>query len=184
MGLGIAEAAVEAGAHVIMGGRNEEKLRHSAEPFGDRVTIQRIDTADEASVKAFFDSAGPIDHLTTPGSSVRTGPFRETSLEDIRFSTESKFFGQLLCAKYAQIREGGSIVFFTGILAQRPGNSALLGSINAAVETLAKGLAIEMAPIRVNVVSPGMTAGTEAYAKSSPPAPWAHLKTWRARPSI
>jgi NAD(P)-dependent dehydrogenase (short-subunit alcohol dehydrogenase family) len=165
MGLGIAQAAVSAGANVIIGGRSEAKLNAALEKLGKGAKSHKIDSSDESSVKVFFEFCGGIDHLAIPGSSVKTGPFKETPLENVLYSINNKFVGPMLCAKHALLNEGGSIVFFSGILAERPGDSSLLGAINAAVETLAKGLAIELAPLRVNVVSPGMTEGTDAYLK-------------------
>lgn len=163
MGLGIARLAVELGADVIIGSRHMEKIEAALALLDGKGSGFQIDTREEDSVIGFFEKCGPLDHLATPGSSVRTGLLRETSKEDWEYSIESKLLGQALCAKHATISENGSIVFFSGILAQRPGKSSLLGSINAAVECLAKGLALELAPIRVNVVSPGITAGTEAF---------------------
>ncbi|NRA28136.1 MAG: SDR family oxidoreductase [Opitutales bacterium] len=163
MGLGIANLAAELGAEVIIGGRTEEKLKSAVEQIGNGCQGFQIDTSDEASVEAFFQRCGKLDHLATPGSSIRTGPFLETSLENLQFSINNKYVGQALCAKHALLEEGGSIVFFSGILAQRPRTSSLLGSINAAIECLAKGLAVELAPIRVNAVSPGLTQGTDAF---------------------
>lgn len=164
MGLAIASLAASKGAEVIIGGRTELKLEAAAVRIGAACRPIVVDTGSEESVASFFDQAGAVDHLTTPGSSVRTGAFMETSADNIRFSMENKFLGQALCAKHCRLNEGGSIVLFSGILAQRPGTSSLLGAVNAAVECLAKGLARELAPIRVNVVSPGMTSGTDAYS--------------------
>jgi NAD(P)-dependent dehydrogenase (short-subunit alcohol dehydrogenase family) len=78
-------------------------------------------------------------------------------------SMRSKFVGPLLCARYAKFKANASLTFFSGSLSRKPGNSSLLGAINAAVETLAKGLAIELAPVRVNVISPGLTRDTNAF---------------------
>lgn len=165
MGLALAREACSLGAEVLIGGRNAERLAKVAAELGVRGMV--IDTMDEDSVSSFFQEAGMLDHLATPGSSVRTGTLRETPLEDLHFSVHNKFVGQALCAKHAKIREGGSITFFSGMLAERPGSSPLLGAINAAVETLARGLAVELAPVRVNVVSPGLTRNTEAFAGMS-----------------
>jgi NAD(P)-dependent dehydrogenase (short-subunit alcohol dehydrogenase family) len=69
-----------------------------------------------------------------------------------------------MAARYAQIRSKGSITFFSGILSRRPSPGlAGLAAINAAVEAFGRALALELAPIRVNVVSPGLT-DTPAYA--------------------
>jgi NAD(P)-dependent dehydrogenase (short-subunit alcohol dehydrogenase family) len=64
-----------------------------------------------------------------------------------------------------------TIIFFSGILSRRPDKgSAILAAINSAVETLGKALAVELAPVGVNVISPGMTRDTGAYLGMSEPA--------------
>jgi hypothetical protein len=84
---------------------------------------------------------------------------------DARASMDSKFWGQYMAARYAQIRPKGSITLFSGILSRRPSAGlASLAAINAAVEALGRALAVELAPVRVNVVSPG-TTDTPAYSE-------------------
>jgi len=163
MGLATAKAAAESGAQVFIGGRRSAALEDAVAQIGNNAEFLTVDSSNEVSVKAFFDKCGTVDHLAIPGSSVRTNQFLDTSIDDLRYSIDNKFIGQVLCVRHCQLAKQGSIVLFSGILAQRPGNSSLLGAINAAVESLAKGLAVELAPARVNVVSPGMTSGTSAY---------------------
>lgn len=181
MGLSLAKSAAKLGADIIIGGRNPERLNAALAEIGENSAGFPVDTSDESSVKEFFENCGDIDHLATPGSSVRTDSFRQTTLEDLQYSIRNKFIGQALCAKHAKLAQDGSIVFFSGILAQRPGTSSLLGAINAAVECLAKGLAAELSPIRVNVVSPGMTAGTEAYSAMSEDARNAMFESFKQK---
>jgi len=162
IGLAIAKQARALGAEVIIGGRNPERLAAAAGSLGVRGII--VDTMNEESVKHFFSETGPVDHLATPGSSIRIQSLRQTSLEDLQFSVHNKFLGQALCAKHAQIQHMGSITLFSGMLAERPAALPLLGAINAAVEALGRGLAVELAPVRVNVLSPGLTRHTIAFA--------------------
>lgn len=162
MGHSIAKLAVESGASVIVASRSEEKVASTSKILG--CTGRSIDTTDEASVQDFFNSIGSIDHLAIPGSSVRTGTLKDAPLSDGEFTFRSKFFGPYLCAKYAQIKLGGSITLFSGILSRRPGrNDAVLAGVNAAVEAMGRALARDLAPVRVNTISPGMTRGTSAY---------------------
>ena len=102
---------------------------------------------------------GQFDHLTTPGSSVHGGPFLSLDVATAQADFQSKFWGQYLAAKYGapKIRPGGSIVFLSGVWSQRPpAGVATVSAINGAIESLARGLAVELAPIRVNAVSPGL----------------------------
>jgi NAD(P)-dependent dehydrogenase (short-subunit alcohol dehydrogenase family) len=166
MGLAVAENASRSGARVVIASRSQDKLAAAAGRIGGDVHWQVVDSTKEASVEDLFERLGAVDHLVIPGSSVKTGPLRELPLADGMFTMQSKFWGPYLCAKYARINPGGSITFFSGILSRRPGqNDAVLAAVNAAVEAMGRALAKDLAPVRVNVISPGMTAGTGAYLK-------------------
>jgi NAD(P)-dependent dehydrogenase (short-subunit alcohol dehydrogenase family) len=164
MGLAIAKEAADAGAAVTIAGRSQSKLDEASRAIAGDVTTYIVDLSDEGSVMKLFRSIGSFDHLVISGSSVKTGQLRELSIADARASMDSKFWGAYMAARYAPIRPKGSITFFSGILSRRPSPGlASLAAINAAVEALGRALALELAPIRVNVVSPGLT-DTPAYA--------------------
>ena len=162
MGLAIARLAISRGASVTVASRSPDKVAVVATELG--AAGKPLDTSDEASVREFFTALGPVDHLVVTGSSVRTGTLKDAPLADGEFTFRSKFFGPYLCAKYAQIKPTGSITLFSGILSRRPGhNDAVLAGVNAAVEAMGRALARDLAPVRVNTISPGMTRGTGAY---------------------
>lgn len=88
-----------------------------------------------------------------------TGQVRTLPLADAYAAFNSKFWGAYRVARAAQFREGGSLTLVSGFLATRPSKSSVLqGAINAAVEAIGRGLALELSPIRVNTVSPGLIA--------------------------
>jgi len=164
MGLAVATASALAGADVLIAGRSESKLQEAAAKIGSGVKWHRVDFTDEISVKRLFDFTGTIDHLVIPGSSVKTAALKDLSIAVAKSSMDSKFFGPYLAVKEARVNLQGSIILFSGILSRRPDKgSPILAAINAAVETLGKALAVELAPVRVNVISPGMTRDTGAY---------------------
>ncbi len=164
MGLATAIAAGKEGAKVFIASRSEKKLKAAAEQIGAGVKWYTVDFTDEASVKSLFAAIGSVDHLVIPGSFVTTGPLKELSISDAKASMDSKFFGPYLTVKEAQINPPGSVILFSGILSRRPDKgSAILAAINSAVETLGKALAVELAPVRVNVISPGLTRNTGAF---------------------
>jgi NAD(P)-dependent dehydrogenase (short-subunit alcohol dehydrogenase family) len=164
MGLAIATVSARAGAEVLIASRTESRLKEAAAKIGPGVTWHPVDFTDEISVKRLFDFAGPIDHLVIPGSAVRTGPLKDLPIADAKSSMDSKFFGPYLAVKEARVNPRGSIILFSGILSRRPDKgSPILAAVNSAVETLGKALAVELAPVRVNVISPGMTRDTGAY---------------------
>lgn len=158
MGLAIASAASTAGANVIIASRTLDKLNKAAQDIGERTKAIVLDMTDEASIKHFFSEIGVIDHLVITASSVKTGPIKTLSSENAIASMRSKFWGPYLCARYAQIKPTGSLTFFSGVLSRKPAAGlAALCAVNAAVEGLGRALAIELAPVRVNVISPGLT---------------------------
>ncbi len=165
MGLATAKAAIATGASVTIASRSKEKLETTQKEIGGHVEAQPIDLMQENSIRDFFQTVGSIDHLVVSGSSTKSGSFRDLATEDAKTSMASKFWGPYLAAKYAQINSNGSIVLFSGILSRKPSSGmAVVSAINAAVEGLGRALAVELAPIRVNVISPGLVA-TSAYDK-------------------
>lgn len=162
MGLAIARLAISHGASVTVASRSPDKVASVVTELG--ATGKILDTTDEVSVREFFTSVGLVDHLIVTGSSVRTGTLKDAPMADGEFTFRSKFFGPYLCAKYAQMKPTGSITLFSGILSRRPGhNDVVLAGVNAAVEAMGRALARDLAPVRVNTISPGMTRGTGAY---------------------
>lgn len=159
MGLATAIAATAAGARVVIASRSPEKLETARREIGGDAEALTLDVQDEAAVQAFFARVGEFDHLTAPGNVAAGGPFLTRETAAVRADFDSKFWGQYLAAKYGapQIRAGGSIVLFSGIYSQRPSPGVSgIAAINSALEGLARALAVELAPIRVNAVSPGL----------------------------
>jgi NAD(P)-dependent dehydrogenase (short-subunit alcohol dehydrogenase family) len=95
IGLATAKAAVSAGAKVIIAGRSVQKLKQAQVEIGGDVEISSLDLLHEDAVKKFFAEVGIIDHLVIPGSSVKTGAFRELETSDARESLDSNF-GELI----------------------------------------------------------------------------------------
>ncbi len=160
IGLATAKMAAAEGATVVIGGRSEEKLRQAKGQIQGKVEVFSVNSMDETSVRTFFDKVGEFNHLTTPGSEAAMGPFREMDTRAARASFDSKFWGQYYAAKYGapELRSGGSITFFAGVWSQRPApGSSVITAINSAIEGLSRSLALELAPIRVNSISPGIT---------------------------
>ncbi len=160
---GIGEAAALAfaqrGAQVTIASRDAGKLAASAARIGHGVATGAIDITDEASVNAFFDGADEFDHVVVSAAQTATGPVRGLDLAAAQAAMDSKFWGAYRIARAVRIREGGSLTFVSGFLSVRPSKTSVLqGAINAALEALARGLALELSPVRVNAVSPGMIA--------------------------
>lgn len=125
-----------------------------------------LDISDEQSVYHYFERLGPIDHvIVTAGSSAPSGRVLDVDTLEAKGAFEAKFWGSIAVAKHAAryLKQGGSITLTSGMLARKVvANTYVKTAINAALEAVVKVLAKELAPIRVNVVSPGLT-DTEAY---------------------
>jgi len=162
IGLAIARRVHVLGAAVIVAGRDADKAANAASDIGERASGGALDITDEQSIAAFFAEIGEIDHLVVTAAQVRGGAFLGGNVDAARASFEGKFWAQYLCAQHAQVSR--SILLTAGTLSRRalPGTAAL-AAVNGAVESLGRALAVELAPVRVNVLSPGLVRGTEAY---------------------
>lgn len=157
IGLAAARAALDAGAQVTIASRSRQKLDAARNDLSNRIDTALLDTTDDASTDRFFNETGVWDHIAVSAAQTPTGPVRGLALADARAAMDSKFWGAYRVARAAKLREGGSLTFVSGFLSVRPSaTSVLQGAVNAALEALARGLALELAPVRVNAVSPGL----------------------------
>ncbi|MBB5190187.1 NAD(P)-dependent dehydrogenase (short-subunit alcohol dehydrogenase family) [Silvimonas terrae] len=157
IGFVVAQSFVEAGASVTIASRSADKLDKAAQEIGGQVAVAALDTGDNAAVERFFADTAPWDHIVISAAQTPSGPARALALEDAYRAMDSKFWGAYRIARAARFAPGASLTFVSGFLAVRPSkNSVLQGAINAAIESLARGLALELSPVRVNTVSPGM----------------------------
>jgi NAD(P)-dependent dehydrogenase (short-subunit alcohol dehydrogenase family) len=155
IGLATAAMAVSEGAEVIVASRTAERLDAAAKRIG--AAAISADVTSDQSVSELFRRCGAVDHVVVTAAQLKTGPFKSVAMEDVRATMESKFWGAWRVARSAEIRPGGSLTLVTGFLSVRPRpNSAIVGSANGALESLARALALELAPVRVNAVSPGV----------------------------
>ncbi|HET6340192.1 MAG TPA: SDR family oxidoreductase [Polyangiales bacterium] len=160
IGLGVAEALLQDGAAVTLIGRSQEKLRAARESLGDRVKAIAADVTNEDQVKRLFDESGTIDHLVvTRGVAPVGAPIESLDLDSARHFIDVMLVSALSLAKHAapHVRRGGSITFTSGISKDKPPTrgGAVVAAVAGSMGYLAHALALELAPTRVNVVSPG-----------------------------
>jgi NAD(P)-dependent dehydrogenase (short-subunit alcohol dehydrogenase family) len=152
-GLAAAKLLAAEGAKVIIGGRSVDK------PEIDGIEARSVDGKDATAVRAFFEAIGPIDHLViTAGATNRGAPFIEMTIQAVRDSFEGKFWVQLNAAHEGArfVNKGGSITFFSGGANRRALPGMLnIAAVNAAIDGVIPTLARELAPTRVNSISPG-----------------------------
>jgi NAD(P)-dependent dehydrogenase (short-subunit alcohol dehydrogenase family) len=154
----IALAALDAGAQVVAAGRDEENLSagYEGEPG---VSTEYVDLTDEASIAALGGRLGAVDHVVSTASARARGRLADLDRDAIRLSFDTKVIGPLMLAKHfaPRINQGGSFTVFSGVAAAKIAVGTLGVAItNAAADTLARSLALELAPIRVNAISPGV----------------------------
>jgi NAD(P)-dependent dehydrogenase (short-subunit alcohol dehydrogenase family) len=160
IGLAVASAVLAGGGRVTIVGRSRERLVRARERLGngDDVSMVAADIANEADVIRMLDTARDFDHLVATAVDAAYQPITELELDEAQRVLRSKLVGALLLAKHAarRINPGGSLTFTSGIAAYRPSpGGAVVAAVNGALESLARALSIELAPVRVNVVSPG-----------------------------
>jgi NAD(P)-dependent dehydrogenase (short-subunit alcohol dehydrogenase family) len=160
IGLATAKLFVARRARVTIVGRDREKLAAALPSLGPSGAGEAFDASDRTALDAFFSRAAPIDHLILAASAGSgAGPFAELEARALRRGFEGKFWVHWHAAQSAlpHIGEGGSITFVTAASSRKagPGTSGL-AAINGALESLARTLARELAPLRVNAVSPGV----------------------------
>jgi NAD(P)-dependent dehydrogenase (short-subunit alcohol dehydrogenase family) len=159
MGLATATAAAAAGAAVTIASSDKSRLETAlaALPAGCAGVV--IDTRSETSVAEALGRIGELDHLVyTAGDRVTPQRLAEVTPEEARQLFEVRFWGAVAAVRHAapRIRPGGSIVLTSGTIGVRPSpGAALAAGSGAAIEGFTRGLAVELAPVRVNAVRPG-----------------------------
>lgn len=155
IGLATAELAKAQGAVVIIASRSADKVKAAADKVGATGIV--ADVTNDDSVVNLFKSCGPVDHVVVSAAQLKSGPFKTVSMDDARSTLEGKLWGAWRVARAADINAGGSLTLVSGFLSIRPRpNSAIVSAANGALESLARALALELAPVRVNCVSPGI----------------------------
>jgi NAD(P)-dependent dehydrogenase (short-subunit alcohol dehydrogenase family) len=150
-------AARDAGASVVAAGRDQAELESAYDGMG--VTDEYVDLTDEASIDALGLRLGTVDHVISTASARARGRVADLDREAVRLAFDTKVIGPMMLAKHLSSRmpQDGSFVFFSGATAVKPEIGTLaVAATNGAVDTVIRSLALELAPIRVNAVSPGV----------------------------
>ncbi|MCQ4082975.1 SDR family oxidoreductase [Streptomyces sp. RB6PN25] len=163
IGLAAAERQLRRGREVVVTGRDPGRLTAALkelEQAGAGATGEVVDARDDAAMRGLFGRLGAVDHVvvTVTGASA-AGPFRSIAASDLRAAAEGKLVAQSVAAQAALevLRPGGSLTFVSaGSAGAAIPGTAGLAAVNAAVEAMIPVLAVELAPTRVNAVSPGI----------------------------
>ncbi|MFI9012116.1 SDR family oxidoreductase [Actinosynnema sp. NPDC053489] len=161
IGFATATAAAERGAFVAVASSSQDRVTTALKRLPDTAEGHVLDVTDETAIAEFFEHFGDYDHLVyTAGDSLRLGSFAESTPEKAKAFFETRFWGSYAVAFHGaeRIRPGGSIVLSSGSAGVRPRKGmTIAAAVTSAAEAMARALAVELAPIRVNVVRPGPT---------------------------
>jgi NAD(P)-dependent dehydrogenase (short-subunit alcohol dehydrogenase family) len=164
IGLAVAGAAARAGADVVIGSSRSERVSSALAELPTGTVGRTIDLRSADEIRKFFEDLGSYDHLVyTAGESLLLRNLEHLELAAAQRFFDVRYWGALTAAKFGSqgIRPGGSIVFTSGTASHRPGPGwSVVASALAAMEGLTRALAVELAPIRVNVVVPGLVKTT------------------------
>lgn len=158
-GFATAKAAASEGASIIVASSSKTKVDKAVAQLPSGAEGHVLDITREASVEEFFSTIGAFDHLAvTAGESLSLGEFSTINLEGAKRFFETRFWGSLTVAKHASkwIKSTGSIILTNGVIGLRPQKGWVVAAgICGAVEALTRALAVELAPVRVNLVCAG-----------------------------
>ena len=160
IGLATARAAAAVGARVVVASSNPDNVAKALAELPAGAQGETVDLTREPEIKALFARLGAFDHLVyTAGESLALFPLQDVEIAAAQRFFQTRYWGAYTSVKYAvpHINAGGSIVLSSGGAAQRPMPGwTVAASILGAIEALGRALAVELAPIRVNVVRPGL----------------------------
>ena len=160
IGLAVAQQVVAQGASAVIASSSADRVKQAAATLDGKAEGHTLDLSNECDIQSFFQNIGDFDHLVlTAGDTLQLNELAATDLNKARRAFELRYWAVLAAVKYASshIREGGSIVLTTGIAGERPHKAwTLAASVCGAIVSLTRALAVELAPIRVNAVSPGV----------------------------
>jgi NAD(P)-dependent dehydrogenase (short-subunit alcohol dehydrogenase family) len=186
IGLAVAEVLLGLGSEVTLVARSPENLHRAEQTLvarhpGASLHVAAADVASEPDLERLFKAAGRVDHvvLTAADASGAYQRIKDFDLAAGQAIVDVKLTGAILVAKHADVT--GSITFTSGIAAYRPAaGGSVVAAVNGALESLGYALAIELAPVRVNVVSPGWV-DTPIWDTIAGPGKTARLDAMAAR---
>jgi NAD(P)-dependent dehydrogenase (short-subunit alcohol dehydrogenase family) len=162
IGLATAHMLINAGATVAITGRDQEKINAAVRQLGERASGAVVDATSQEQLASFFEKHGAFQHLVIAVSGAAgAGAFRTLDLKELRRGFEAKFWAHVAIAQagLTTLQRNGSLTFITaGSARSAKPDTAGLAAINGALDAMIPSLALELRPLRVNAVSPGVIA--------------------------
>ena len=157
MGFETAKQARSEGANVVLSGRNLERVEQAARELG-ALSSAAFDVTDFERLGRFLgDLPKPIDHIMVTAGGPYYARLADIDFTQARRNVEEEFWLPLHLARFAtgKVRPGGTLLFIGGTGGRKPSAGPVLTTFTAAIPALTKALAVELAPIRVNLIAPG-----------------------------
>lgn len=158
VGLETARLALDAGGQVTITGRDESRLESARKEPGRDVMAWRADATDETRMTELFETIGDVDHVAVLAGMQPVSPVAEMTVSQLREAMEQRVWAAALCCRLGapRMRPGGSFTFCSGVSSVRPRRDRSFGAAaTAALESFTRGMAVDLAPLRVNVLCPG-----------------------------
>ena len=158
IGLATAQLARAEGAEVTIAGRTEDRLREAQRLLGE-CDVAALDVADAAAVEALFAGLARVDHVVVSAGTLGPGGIVSSDLKTLQQIVDQRIWGPIHAVRAAapKMSPGGSITFTSGGIASRPrAGAGMFTAALSAVEALPRALVLELAPVRVNTVTPGV----------------------------
>jgi NAD(P)-dependent dehydrogenase (short-subunit alcohol dehydrogenase family) len=164
IGLATAVGAAKLGAKVWAAGRSEAHIETAKEVAGGAFEVRQADTHDAAALTTIFEEMGRIDHLVSAavGGTRTLKPFLEQTEDEFKAAFDKLWgYAKVVRTGAPYLADDGAVTLVSGSPARRVGPAtSALSCVGASVEQMGRCLALEMAPVRVNVVSPGMISSS------------------------
>lgn len=160
IGLATAKAALQEGASVIVVSSRQASVDRALSELKERTEGYTLDLTKEDHIKEFFSKVGKFDHMVyTAGETLMLESIEKMDINQAKEAYNLRYWGAYMSVKYGShnINEEGSVVLTTGVAGERPQKTwTIAASICGAMTSLTKALAMELAPIRVNAINPGV----------------------------
>jgi NAD(P)-dependent dehydrogenase (short-subunit alcohol dehydrogenase family) len=160
IGFAVAQQVLARGGRAIIASSNADRVKQALTTLGGKTEGRTLDLSNERDIHNFFQEIGDFDHLVfTAGDTLQLNELAATDLTKARRAFELRYWAALAAVKYASphICKDGSIVLTTGVAGRRPHKGwTVAASVCGTIEALTRALAVELAPIRVNAVCPGL----------------------------